>query len=101
MPRELFRLAREHLARRVTEKMAGGRFELIAPPGEGLSQFTLCHRPVRLIDAIWQRFAEEIAGMIACAKCPAPKCGRWFPRSDGRSDRQYCCHACEVRAWRR
>jgi hypothetical protein len=55
---------------------------------------------MRLIDAIWQRFTEEIAGMIACARCPAPKCGRWFPRSDGRGDRQFCCHACQMRAWR-
>jgi len=28
----LLGLAREHLARRVTEKLVGGRFELIAPP---------------------------------------------------------------------
>jgi len=55
---------------------------------------------VRLIDAIWQRFAEEIAGMITCAKCPAPKCGRWFLRSAGRSDRHYCCHACQMRQLR-
>ncbi|MFN0165481.1 MAG: hypothetical protein ACKV22_03535 [Bryobacteraceae bacterium] len=77
--KEPFRLAREHLARRVTEKMAGGRFELIAPPDEGPSQFVIRHRPVRLIDAIWQRLAEEIAGMITCAKCPAPKCGPLVP----------------------
>ena len=98
--KELFRLAREHLARRVTEKMAGGRFELTAPPDEGLSQFTIRYRPAMLIDATWQRFAEEIAGMIACARCPAPKCGRWFLRSAGRSDRQYCSHACQMRQLR-
>ncbi len=98
--KNLLGLAREHLARRVTEKIAGGRLELIAPPDEGPSQFTLCHRPVRLIDAIWQRFAEEIAGLIACTRCPAPGCGRWFPRNGGRSDRQFCSHACQVRAWR-
>jgi hypothetical protein len=98
--KELFRLAREHLARRVTEKVAGGRYELIAPPDEGPSQFTIRHRPVRLIDAIWQRFAEEIASLITCAKCPAPKCGRWFLRSAGRSDRQYCSHACQMRQLR-
>jgi len=93
--KELFRLAREHLARRVTEKLVGGRFELIAEP-----DFALRDQPSRLIDAIWQSFAEEITGLIACAKCPAPKCGRWFPRSAGRGDRQYCCHACQMRAWR-
>lgn len=97
--KDLLGLAREHLARRVTEKMAGGRLELIAPNGDA-SQFSIRHRPVRLIDAIWQRFAEEIAGLITCAKCPAPKCGRWFPRSTVRSDREYCSHACQVRAWR-
>ncbi len=52
--KELLGLAREHLARRVTEKVAGGRFELIALEGGGL--FTIRHRPMKLIDAIWQRF---------------------------------------------
>ncbi len=75
--------------------MAGGRFELNADP-----DFALRYRPSRLSDAIWQRFAEEIAGIITCARCPAPKCGRWFLRSAGRSDRQYCSHACQMRAWR-
>jgi len=95
--KELVRLAREHLARKVAEKMAGTRFELaIAPDGEQ-DQFVIRYRPMRLIDAIWQRFAEEIAGTITCAKCAAPKCGRWFPRSAGRSDRRFCCHACQMR----
>jgi hypothetical protein len=96
--KELFGLAREHLARRVTEKLAGGRFELIAPDGDG--SFTIRHRPLRLIDAIWQRFAEEIAGMITCARCAAPGCGRWFPLNGGRNDRHFCSHACQMRAWR-
>jgi hypothetical protein len=93
-------LAREHLARRVTEKLAGGRFELIAPPDEGLSQFTIRRRPARLTDAIRQRFAEEIAGLIGVARCPAPKCDRWFPTSTRRSDHKFCSHACQMRAWR-
>jgi hypothetical protein len=46
--KELFRLAREHLARRVTETLGG----------------------------------------------------RCFPRSTVRSDREYCSHACQMRAWR-
>ena|SRR5271157_1915546 len=96
--KELFRLAREHLARRVTEKLVGGRFELIAPEGD--SPFTIRHRPARLIDTIWQQFAAEIAGLVTAARCPAPGCGRWFPRSVGRSDRQFCSHACQMRAWR-
>jgi hypothetical protein len=95
--KELVGLAREHLARRVTEKLAGGRLELIAEP----DQFSLCYRPLRLIDAVWQRLAEEIAGMITCSKCPAPQCGRWFLRSAGRGDRQFCSHPCQMRAWRK
>jgi hypothetical protein len=91
--KELFRRAREHLGRRVTEKIAG-QFELIAPPDEGPSQFVIRYRPLRLINAIWQRFAEETADVIVCVRCPAPKCGRWFPRNTGRSDRDYCCDAC-------
>jgi hypothetical protein len=55
---------------------------------------------VRLIDVIWRRFAEEIAGLMTAARCPAPKCGRWFPRNTVRSDREYCSHACQMRAWR-
>jgi hypothetical protein len=93
-------LARERLARIVTEKVAGGRLELVAPPDEGPAQFTIRYRPSKLIDAIWQRFAEEIAGVIACNRCPAPDCGRWFQRSNGRSDRRFCSHACQMRVWR-
>jgi hypothetical protein len=95
---ELFALVRERLARQVTEKLADGRLELIAPDGDGL--FVIRHRPMRLIVAIWQRFAEEITGIITCARCPAPGCGRWFSRNGGRSDRQFCSHACQMRAWR-
>ena len=94
-------LAQDHLARRVTEKLACGRLELIAPPDEGPSQFVIRHWPLRLIDAIWQQFAGKIAGMMIAARCPAPGCGRWFPRSVGRSDRQFCSHACQMRAWRK
>jgi hypothetical protein len=96
----LLGLAREHLARAITEKVAGGRLELVALPDEEPPQFTIRYRPAKLIDAIWQRFAEEIAGVIACNRCPAPDCGRWFPRGNGRSDRQFCSHACQMRAWR-
>jgi hypothetical protein len=96
--KELLRLARERLARQVTEKMVGRRPGLIAPDDD--ERFSLHHRPARLIDAIWQRFAEEIAGLITCARCPAPRCGRWFPRSVGRSDCQFCSHACQMRTWR-
>lgn len=97
--KELFGPAREHLARRLTEKLAGGRLELIAPDGDGL--FTIRHRPMRLIDALWQRFAEETAGTITCARCTAPGCGRWFPLNGVRNDRRFCSHACQMRAWRK
>ncbi|MCZ2155098.1 MAG: hypothetical protein LC114_14570 [Bryobacterales bacterium] len=53
-----------------------------------------------LIDAIWQQFAREVAGVIRCAKCPASDCGRWFLRSASRADRQYCSHACHMRRLR-
>ena len=91
--KELIRLAREHLAKRVTEKIAGGRFELIAEP-----DFALRYRPARLIDAIWQRFAEEIAGLIACTKCPG--CGRWFLRNAARADKACCSGRCRMRVCR-
>ena len=74
--------------------------ELIAPDADGRSQFTLRYRPARLFDTLWQRFAEEIAGTFACARCPAPKCGRWFLKSAGRSDRRFCSHACQMRGFR-
>ena len=79
--------------------MAGIRFELIASP-DGERQFVLRYRLMRLIDAIWQRFAEEISGAFVCARCPAPKCGRWFLRNVGRNDRRYCSNACKARFWR-
>jgi hypothetical protein len=96
----LLGLARERLARTVTEKVVGGRLELVAPPDEGPPQFIIRYRPANLIGAIWQRFAEEIAGLITCGRCPAPNCGRWFPGNGGRSDRRFCSHACQMRAWR-
>ena len=49
--KEQFRLAREHLARRVTERMADGRFELIAAPDDG-PRFVIRHRPVKLLGAM-------------------------------------------------
>ena len=96
--KDLLGLARGHLARRVTEEVAGGRLELIASDADGA--FTLRHRPTRLVDAIWQQFAAETAGIMTATRCPAPGCGRWFPRNGGRSDRQFCSHACQMRAWR-
>jgi hypothetical protein len=81
---------------KIAEKLAGVGCQLTAWPNG--SRFLLGYRPARLIDALWQRFAEEIAGMIQCAHCPAPKCSRWFLRSAARTDSLYCSHACRMRA---
>ena len=88
----------ELLARRITERLARAPFHLVATAdGHGIA---IAYRPTLLIDAIWQQFARETAGIIHCAKCPAPNCGRWFLRSNTRSDRQYCSSTCRMRAWR-
>ena len=97
---DLIRLGRQRLGRELTAKLAGVKFDLTASPEGENDHFVIRYRPSRLTDALWQRFAEEIAGLTACAKCPAPGCGRWFLRSAGRSDKAYCCHACQMRAWR-
>lgn len=96
---DLLHHGRDLLARKVADRMAGVRFDLIALP-DGDPQLAIRYRPVRLIDAVWQRLAEEIAGRITCARCPAPNCGPWFLRSAGRGDRQFCCHPCQMRTWR-
>jgi hypothetical protein len=90
---------RELVAHRITERLARTPFHLTARP-DGGGKIVLRYRPVFLIDAIWQQFAREVAGIIRCAKCPAPNCGRWFLRSQTRSDRQYCSPTCRMRAWR-
>jgi hypothetical protein len=73
---------------------------LAASPESQDDHFVIRYRPARLIDAFWQRFAEELAGMVACAKCPAPGCGRWFLRSAGRNDKAYCSGRCRMRVCR-
>jgi len=86
-------------ARRITERLARAPFDLAATAdGRGIA---VGYPPTLLIDAIWQQFAREAAGIITCARCPAPNCGRRFLRSQTRSDRRYCSHACRMRAWRR
>ena len=89
---------RELVARRITERLARVPFHLIATADDGV--IAIAYRPTLLIDAIWQQFAREAAGVITCAKCAAPNCGRWFLRSQTRSDRQYCSSTCRMRAWR-
>jgi hypothetical protein len=79
-------------------KLAAVRFQLI--PVEENGAVVLRYRAARFIDAIYQRFAEEFAGLIQCARCPAPNCGRWFLKSAGRGDRRFCSHPCKMRVWR-
>jgi hypothetical protein len=90
---------RKQVAHRITERLAHTPFHLITQPDDG-GKIVLRYRPTLLIDAIWQQFAREAAGIIQCAKCPAPNCGRWFLHSAGRGDRQYCSPTCRMRAWR-
>ncbi|MBI4905291.1 MAG: hypothetical protein HY820_16780 [Acidobacteria bacterium] len=90
---------RELVARRITERLAGASFHLMATT-DGGAGIVLRYRPTLLIDAIWQQFAREAIGIIHCARCPAPNCHRWFLRSNTRSDRQYCSSTCRMRAWR-
>jgi hypothetical protein len=57
--------------RKLAKKMAGTRFELIAATDDEHGQLVIRYPPMRLINAIWQRFTEEISSAITCAKCPA------------------------------
>jgi hypothetical protein len=91
---------REPVARRITERLARTPFHLTARP-DGHGKIVLRYRPMLLIDAIWQQFARQLTGIITCAECPAPNCGRWFLRNVSRSDRQYCSPTCRTRVWRR
>jgi hypothetical protein len=91
---------REFLTRKLAEKMAAPDSNWWSRPTATRISSSSGNRPMRLIDAAWQRFAQEISGAITYTKCPAPKCGRWFPKSAGRSDRKFCSHACQMRAWR-
>ncbi len=90
--------AREVLAHRIKERLARAPFHLTATADR--DRLVLSYQPTSLIDAIWQQLAREAAGIIRCARCPAPNCGRWFLRNAGRGDRQYCSPACRMRAWR-
>jgi hypothetical protein len=91
---------RDLAAHRITERLVRTTFHLTARP-DGNGKIVLRYRPTLLIDAIRQQFAREFAGIITCAKCLAPNCGRRFLRSPGRGDRQYCSPTCRMRVWRR
>ena len=84
---------------KLAEKLAAVRFRLV--PVQEKGAVVLRYRATRFLDAIYQRFAEEFSGLIHCAQCPAPHCGRWFLKSPGRTDRRFCSHPCQMRAFRR
>jgi hypothetical protein len=93
--------ANEPLTRRLALNLARFPFHMDASHENGAS-FRLRYRPPNLRAALWQRFAGEIAGIIRCARCPAPDCGRWLLKGDdSRSDRKFCSAACRIRAFRR
>ena len=81
--------------------LAHAPFHLAAARENG-SGFRMRYRPATLRTALWQRLAGEVAGLIRCARCPAPSCGRWFLVGDSsRSDRTFCSDPCRIRAFRR
>jgi hypothetical protein len=92
--------ATDLLNRKLAAKLAGVRFQLTAWPEGG--RFQICYRPARLIDALWRRFAEEIAGIIQCARCPAPGSPLRPMVSAQRCQKRppVLLAACRMRAWR-
>jgi len=91
---------RDMLERRLGANLARAPFHLTASHENG-SGFRLHYRPVTLRTALWQRFAGEVTGLLRCARCSAPSCGRWFLKGESsRNDRQFCSDTCRVRAFR-
>ena len=91
---------RAMLTRRINANLAGEGFHLASGHGD-TDTFRLCYRPINLRAALWQRFAEEVAGLIACIRCAAPGCSRWFPGNTVRRDKRFCSAACRNRAFRK
>ncbi len=91
---------RELFERKLTANLARASFHLTVVDVNG-GPFRLRYRPPDLRAALWQRLAGEAAGLIPCANCPAPSCGRWFLAGGAsRSDKQFCSDRCRVRAFR-
>jgi hypothetical protein len=88
------------LERKLASGLARAPFHLTTVRENG-SGFRIRYQPATLRTALWQRMAGEVAGLITCARCPAPRCGRWFLKGDSRSDRTFCSKTCKVRAFRR
>ncbi len=97
--RQEIRTLRSLTVPKLAEKLSAAGFRLV--PVEENGAVVLRYRATRLIDALYQRFAEEFSGLIQCARCPAPNCARWFLKSAGRGDRRFCSHPCKMRAFRR
>jgi len=95
------RRGEEMLERKLAAGLARAPFHLTAVRDNG-SGFQMRYRPATLRTALWQRVAGEVAGLLRCARCPAPRCGRWFPKGDAsRSDKQFCSAPCRNRVFRR
>jgi hypothetical protein len=90
----------ELLERKLAAGLARAPFHLTALRENG-SGFRMRYQPATLRAALWQRMAGEVAGLLQCARCPAPRCGRWFLKGDSRSDRTFCSKTCKVRAFRK
>ena len=86
--------------RKLAAALTRAPFHLIAVRENG-SGFQMRYRPSTLRAALWQRMAGEVAGMLHCARCPAPRCGRWFLKGEAsRSDKQFCSAPRRNRAFR-
>lgn len=94
------RRGEELLERKLASGLARAPFHLTAARENGLG-FRLRYQPATLRTALWQRLAGEVAGLLQCTRCPAPRCGRWFLKGDSRSDRTFCSRTCKVRAFRK
>jgi hypothetical protein len=95
------RRGEELLERKLAAGLARSPFHLAAIREKG-SGFRLRYRPATLRTALWQRFAGEVTGLIRCARCPAPACGRWFLKGEAsRGDKQFCSPNCRIRMFRR
>jgi hypothetical protein len=89
------------LERKLASGLARAPFHLTAVRENG-SGFRMRYRPATLRTALWQRMAGEVAGLLRCTRCPAPRCGRWFLKGEAsRSDKQFCSGPCRNRIFRR
>ena len=90
------------LSAKLGENLARLSFSMSAKyVDNGVAHFQLRYDSTTLAGALWQRLAEEVSGVICCVRCPAPRCGRWFPIDDTtRNDKRYCSGACRSRSSR-